>query len=79
MSVSADLDEIRRSAERPKGLWKNDAVWSDAVVIKLFETIDKQRLALSRGWTLWQYEYADAHDLWADNAGDGTADERWTL
>ena len=39
------------------------------------DVIDKMRLALSRGWTLAQYEYADEHGLWAAHAGDGTADE----
>jgi hypothetical protein len=45
------------------------------VIHRLCDEIDKMRLALSRGWTLAQYEYADDHDLWAAHAGDGTADD----
>ena len=75
---NADLVALRHAVERTThGIWKDDAVVNSTVVLDLLDTIDKQRLALSRGWTLAQYEYADSHDEWAENAGDGTADGRW--
>ena len=53
------------------------AAANPTVVLELLTTIDKQRLALSRGWNLHQYQYGNAQDEWAENAGDGTADGRW--
>ena len=76
-----DLDAFRRRVETGGPLNRSPGTYypfSQPTLLGLLDTIDKQRLALKRGWTLAQYEYADAHDLWAANAGDGTADERWT-
>ncbi len=40
-------------------------------IATLLARIDKLEIALKRGWNWQQFEYAEAHDEWAEKAGDG--------